>query len=1009
MIPDTHFTPYDRALPEYEEFHLLKPITAVNPENQARTIDLAKLMSIKEKNVPVFLAGIPNDIYRAEIGLYQNKVVFRGAIRCSKPRQDPKNASSPPMPPMISLENLELDASYEWKADNKTDTGLTLRLEISLSLFLGGKLARGIDPEIQFGNAAQLWGQVQYDKGKWEIEASVYDLSISHLMNFWHTKDRDSILTYLGKIDIDFVTIKYEFGNKGNNARTPTRLSITGQFEIADVAALKIDYTNRGGNEWIFLASLGASENKTAAKATVGKLMLAFLDATIVNLIPDAVKAAEIKGAGGEDALPVLCARDGEISVFACLVSIRQVSVWFIQLHQGNGPVKRIIKAAISKISVDVSAFQTTINSPWEDVFFMWVQDGTVREPSDKTLPGITQEEYDGMSKILKDKAKVSDAQLMPFKPKVNKSDTPGSTEVAIINDDDQKKPVESKDAVIAAGSHIVIVAKKMDGKIAVVSDHLFKTKEPPPKGKDYYPNPERGMVRSTASKTQPDPSGAEKGVKAPFKVKFGPLSIANVGLWYKDGLIGISLDATLIMGPFGLSLLGFSIGVPFGNGYSLQNPPPPSAIQWGLQGLILSMDKPPLTIAGGFMRDTSDPKIDVMYTGGLIVGFKPWSFEAMGAYANVKKTLTSSGQWITTVDTRPLNQLTLPFANGQYDNNGELSKLGSEDEFTFAFIYVKMKGPLFSVGFADIAGLVGGFGMNSNITLPTIEQVVQFPFVAERDSGEESSPVERMQGLMKGSWFRPAEGLYWAAAGARVTAFQMLAANIVFVIQFGNGALLFGIFGVATLDAPALESTVKFAHVELGIVCTFDVNSGIFKLEAQLSPRSFILAPQCHLTGGMAIFSWTKGDFSDPKNIIQAGDWVLTVGGYHRAFHPPRQYPKPPRLGISWSLDSSLSVTGEAYFAITPKVCMGGGRIHASLSLGALYAWFDAFLDFLMNFEPFFFHLHARVAIGVRFTLDLWLVTVRISCEISAQLDLTGPSFGGIVHVDFWVFGFDI
>ena len=87
----------------------------------------------------------------------------------------------------------------------------------------------------------------------------------------------------------------------------------------------------------------------------------------------------------------------------------------------------------------------------------------------------------------------------------------------------------------------------------------------------------------------------------------------------------------------------------------------------------------------------------------------------------------------------------------------------------------------------------------------------------------------------------------------------------------------------------------------------------------------------------------------------------------------------------------------------------MGGGRIRAALSIGVLYAWFDAFMDFLMNFEPFFFQMAARVSVGVRYTLDLWLVTIRINIEISAGLDLNGPPFGGVVHVDFWVFGFDI
>jgi hypothetical protein len=44
-----------------------------------------------------------------------------------------------------------------------------------------------------------------------------------------------------------------------------------------------------------------------------------------------------------------------------------------------------------------------------------------------------------------------------------------------------------------------------------------------------------------------------------------------------------------------------------------------------------------------------------------------------------------------------------------------------------------------------------------------------------------------------------------------------------------------------------------------------------------------------------------------------------------------------------------------------------------------------------------------------VQFTLDLWIVTIHISVEIGATLYLEGPPMGGRVHVDFWVFGFDI
>ncbi|KAK3680432.1 hypothetical protein B0T22DRAFT_518925, partial [Podospora appendiculata] len=226
---------------------------------------------------------------------------------------------------------------------------------------------------------------------------------------------------------------------------------------------------------------------------------------------------------------------------------------------------------------------------------------------------------------------------------------------------------------------------------------------------------------------------------------------------------------------------------------------------------------------------------------------------------------------------------------------------------------------------------------------------------------------------------------------------------DAVVVVQLDPDVQL-GIFGVAVCSVPSLHSPVKFAHAELGLACTLDLRSGVFKLEAQLSPRSFILHPSCHLTGGMALYAW----FGSAANEL-AGDWVLTIGGFHQAFNKPPQYPCPPRLGISWALGPALRIRGEAYFAITPRVCMGGGRLYAALAIGALSAWFDAFIDFLINYRPFYFSAVGSISVGVRFSMDLWLVTVRISAEIGATLTVAGPPMAGTVHVDFWVFGFDI
>lgn len=82
-----------------------------------------------------------------------------------------------------------------------------------------------------------------------------------------------------------------------------------------------------------------------------------------------------------------------------------------------------------------------------------------------------------------------------------------------------------------------------------------------------------------------------------------------------------------------------------------------------------------------------------------------------------------------------------------------------------------------------------------------------------------------------------------------------MLFVDAVAVVQFQPDVRL-AVTDVATLDVSSLHSLVKFAHAELEIVCTLDMDAGVFKLEAQLSPTSFVLDPSCHLTGGFAIFS---------------------------------------------------------------------------------------------------------------------------------------------------------
>lgn len=48
-------------------------------------------------------------------------------------------------------------------------------------------------------------------------------------------------------------------------------------------------------------------------------------------------------------------------------------------------------------------------------------------------------------------------------------------------------------------------------------------------------------------------------------------------------------------------------------------------------------------------------------------------------------------------------------------------------------------------------------------------------------------------------------------------------------------------------------------------------------------------------------------------------------------------------------------------------------------------------------------------VGISVCYTLNLWICIVHINFELSATLYIQVPSIAGPVHVNFWVFGFDV
>ncbi|KAH6949755.1 hypothetical protein BKA56DRAFT_606801 [Ilyonectria sp. MPI-CAGE-AT-0026] len=495
-------------------------------------------------------------------------------------------------------------------------------------------------------------------------------------------------------------------------------------------------------------------------------------------------------------------------------------------------------------------------------------------------------------------------------------------------------------------GLHLVVVALE-DNQPTVVLDYMF------------HENPVSRSSRllHLEDVNNPSYSGPTNApAMAPMGKTIGPLTISNLGLHYQNSQLSIMLDATLKLGPIRLSILGFTLSADFsrkdesGNPFSFHNLPSLSA---SITGLGAEFDEPPVVMTSLFEKQND------LYLGGVAISVQPYVFQAAGEYGII------------------------------------------ENRYKTVSIFTSLAGPLIELEFAEISGMCGGFGYNSILAFPTAQNVTQFPFFQSAIIGKD--PLQSMENmfLQQPPWIAPVDGDYWLAAGLTIKALQLLNMEAVVVVSFDPSFKL-GFFADAVAAIPDDPNTPKLAYVELGVVAVADFTAGTMAVDGVLAPTSFILDPMCHLTGGFALYYWFG-------NNAHAGDWVFTLGGYHASYTPQPYYPRPARLAISWNIDDSLSITGEAYFAITPAVCMAGGRLDALLGLGPLSAWFEAWADFLINYRPLYYMGDVGVDVGVRFTLDLWICTIQINVDIGASLHIEGPSCHGYVHVDFWVFGFDI
>jgi hypothetical protein len=448
----------------------------------------------------------------------------------------------------------------------------------------------------------------------------------------------------------------------------------------------------------------------------------------------------------------------------------------------------------------------------------------------------------------------------------------------------------------------------------------------------------------------------------------FGPVSIQRIGVLYQSSAqaLWFEIDASLAFGALSLSLMGLGIAA------HLKDFSP----EFSLHGLGISYSEPPLTIAGELVNLNPPGAPGVRFEGGLVIGTGEFTVTVFGYYGN------DSG----------FNSMFV-FGDIAYDFGGP---------------------PAFFV-----TGLALGFGYNSEVTIPTLDEVATFPFIQVLPTSAFGnpnllgvppvSPLEVLDKILDPSLHQPAwvheeKGSLWLAAGITFTSFELVNSQALLMVDAGS-ELVIALVGTSRAQFPQAGGEVVYANIELDLLVRFAPSEGVFSLKAVLAPSSFLLDKACVLTGGFAFFVWFEVEGSpDSPGSKHAGDFVLTLGGYNPGFTPPDYYPVVPPVGFHWTMDSTITIQGGAYFALTPAALMVGGDLQATYQSGHLKAWFDAHADVIIRWKPFWFDADIGLTIGASYTIDWGFTTSTISVEVGCELELWGPPTGGSVTIDLYV-----
>ncbi len=436
----------------------------------------------------------------------------------------------------------------------------------------------------------------------------------------------------------------------------------------------------------------------------------------------------------------------------------------------------------------------------------------------------------------------------------------------------------------------------------------------------------------------------SENGVWLEIQKDFGPIFFEKVGLVYKEGEIHLTPQFNIQSSQLLLSFNALSISSPLNNFEPELN----------LDGFGLQLISETLEIGGAFLISEFGEYTE--YLGTLTVGFatkkgKALSLSAIGAFAD-------------------------------YNNSGNFS----------LFLYLTADYPFGGPPFFFVTGISGGFGYNRDLIVPPLEEIEAFPLVAQAIGGTTSTDPSDTQATITeqleliGNYIPPKIGAGWAALGLKFTCCKIIDCFALVTLSIDQNDVELNLLGFGNLIFPITPSGVDpLAMAEIALQARFNPLEGELLVRGQLTPNSYILSPDCKLTGGFAYGLWFAGEHT--------GDFVYTKGGFHPWFNKPDYYPDVPRLDMDFRIDNNTQARAEVYYAICGYGIMAGGVLNVSFESGKLWANFEVEANLLLGFAPFHYDIDIRALVSAGFG-SLGPV------EVGVDVRIFGPDFGGYLRV---------